>query len=274
MCTVLGQREACEYAIAAGVAQYLVKPVSPEAVVGTALARVSTSAATSSEPSAPGDRDLAKFCAKLGWREVGKTLVKALSGATGLALREAPTAAVAADARYDARTTLAMVDVRSRIRLELGLFTTLDSARRLVQRVLRTDSPAPDDITEFLSETCNQALGAVKSGMRVSGMNFTLFVPRTRFVQDASGWGAQFPANRTVHVVGEDGFSAMAVLGARPCVQRTLDVAALRENMVLVEDLTDDSGAVLAEGASRLTAHVLVRIKTRAAGRRAAVVDA
>jgi CheY-like chemotaxis protein len=274
MCTVLAQREAREHALAAGATEVLIKPVSAAAVAHAALGRFAPGAVTPgggtpvARPSGEDDY-LAKFTAKAAWRDTPKTLVRALAAATGRALQES---AASAD-RYDSRTTLAMVDVRSRIRLELGMFTTIEGGRDLVRDAIRTQDPQPDEITEFMSEMCNQTLGAVKSAMRIGGMQFTLLVPRTRFVQPASGWGTQFPATQAVHIVGERSLAMLLVLGARSFVPRTLDVAALRENMVLSESISDDEGTVLAEAATRLTAHVLVRLKLRAAGQKTTVAD-
>jgi DNA-binding response OmpR family regulator len=282
ICTVLNQREARDYAIAAGAAEVLTKPVSAEAVAAAAFARLSMSrlspapSVAMSAAASAGDNNnspLGKFCSRVAWRDAGKTLLKGLAAATGQALEEVSPANASPTEVYDARTTLAMVDVRSRIRLELGLFTTFSDGAALVTRALRLDSPRHEDVTEFFSEMCNQALGAVKSAMRTGGMNFTLSVPRARFVQGAGEWATQFPLSRTVHVVQEAGSGMMLVLGARPCTVKTIEVSALRENMVIVDDLRDDDGSILAEAASRLTAHTLVRIKTRAAGRRVPIVE-
>jgi DNA-binding response OmpR family regulator len=272
MCTVLSQREARDYALAAGATEVLLKPVSADAVASAAIARVTPAGTTASRAPA-GDDDLAKFVAKPAWRDVAKTLVRALAQATGKALQETTPATGSTPERYDSRTTLAMVDVRSRVRLELGVFTTIDGGRQLVKDALRVRDPQPEEVTEFLSEMCNQTLGAVKSAMRVGGAHFTLFVPRTRFVQPAAGWAVQFPASRTVQVAGEAGLTMMLVLGARPCVTKTVEIAALRENMVTVDDIHDDAGAVLAESATRLTANILVKIKMRAAEQRVNVAE-
>ncbi len=273
MCTVLSQREAREYALAAGATEVLLKPVAADAVAGAALSRLAPSGGTAAARAVAGDDDLAKFVAKPAWRDVGKLLVRALSAATGKNLQETSSPGTAPPERYDSRTTLAMVDVRSRVRLELGVFTTIEGGRQLVKDALRVRDPQPDEVTEFLSEMCNQTLGAVKSAMRVVGSQFTLFVPRTRFVQPAVGWSAQFPASRTVQVAGDAGLAMTLVLGARPCVTKTLEVAALRENMVTVDDVRDDAGAVIAESATRLTANLLVKIKMRAAGQRVNVAE-
>jgi hypothetical protein len=250
-----------------------VKPVQARAVAAAALARCAPPGAAASSMAPGADADLARFCAKPAWRDAGKTLVKALSAATGTSLQEAPAPAAGLPERYDTRITLGMIDVRARIRLELGIFTTLDCGHLLVRRALHVNEPQSEEITEFLSEMCNQVLGTLKSAMRVSGLQFTLLVPRMRFVHAADGWSARFPASRAVHVVAPAGVAMMLVLGARPCVTRTLEIPALRENMVLVEDLKDDGGTILAEASTRLTANVLVRIKTRAAERSARVAD-
>ena len=294
MCTVVGQREARDYALGAGVSEVLVKPAAVDAVVSAALARLVPGSAPVLVAGAPassgtlvagtapassgtlrgaalGEDDLAKFTAKAVWRDIGKTLVRALSAATGKTLQE-PSTPPTAD-RHDTRTTLVMVDVRSRIRLELGIFTSIQAGRNLAKEVAGVRDPQADDVIDLLAEMCNQTLGAVKTTMRTGGMNFTLFVPRTRFVQPANEWTSQFPASRTVHLVGEGGLEMMLVLGARPCVVKTLDVALLRENMVLIEDVRDDSGALLAEATARLTANMLVRIKMRAGRQRISVAQ-
>jgi CheY-like chemotaxis protein len=273
MCTVLGQREARDYAVSAGVDEVIVKPANPQVVASSALARCPPPGVTATAPPAATDEDLGRFCAKPAWRDAGKTLIKALAAATGTTLQEATGSAVAPPESYDARITLGMIDVRARIRLELGIFTTLDGGRELAKRALRSRDPQTDEVTEFLSEMCNQALGALKSAMRVGGLQFTLLVPRLRFVHAAGGWSSKFPASRVVHAVATGGVPMMLVLGARRCTTRTLEVPALRENMVLVDDLRDDAGAVLAEAATRLTANALVRIKTRVGERVVRVVD-
>jgi CheY-like chemotaxis protein len=285
MCTVITQREAREHALAAGVSEVVVKPTTADAVATVALARlvpssgsslVAVAAATplssgTLRGAAPYDDELAKFTAKPVWREIGKTLVRGISAATGKTLHETPAPFTAE--KHDTRTTLIMVDVRSRIRLELGIFTSIQAGRDLAKDVLGVRAPQADDVIDFLAEMCNQTLGTVKTAMRAGSMHFTLFVPRTRFVQPASEWASQFPASRTVHLVGEAGLEMMLVLGARQCVVKTLDVALLRENMVLVDDVRDDSGALLAEATARLTANMLVRIKMRAGRQRVSVAQ-
>lgn len=291
MCTVVGQREARDYALGAGVSEVLVKPITADAVTSAALARLvpgstpmlvagsapmlaaaAGPASSSTFRGAPApDDDLAKFTAKGVWRDIGKTLVRALSAATGKTLQEAPASSTME--RHDTRTTLVMVDVRSRLRLELGIFTSIQAGRNLAKEVAGVRDPQADDVIDLLAEMCNQTLGVVKTAMRVGGMNFTLFVPRTRFVQPASEWASQFPASRTVHLVGEGGLEMMLVLGARTCVVKTVDVALLRENMVLVDDVRDGSGAILAEATARLTANMLVRIKMRAGRQRISVAQ-
>ncbi|HSY25860.1 MAG TPA: response regulator [Polyangiaceae bacterium] len=286
MCTVLAQREARDYALAAGVSEVLVKPTPADAVASAVLSRLvpgsapvlvaSAAAATPASSgvlrgAAPSDDDLSKFIAKGAWRDIGKTLARGLSAATGKTLHE--TAAPSAGEKHDTRTTLVMVDVRSRIRLELGIFTSIQAGRDLAKDVVGVRDPQADDVIELLAEMCNQTLGAVKTAMRAGGMHFTLFVPRTRFVQPASEWASQFPASRTVHLAGEAGLEMMLVLGARLCVVKTVDVALLRENMVLIDDVRDDSGALLAEAAARLTANMLVRIKMRAGRQRVSVAQ-
>jgi CheY-like chemotaxis protein len=276
MCTVLGQREAREYALSAGADEVIVKPASAQLVASAALARCPAER-TNGTPGPPGaDPELARFCAKPAWRDAAKTLVKALSAATGAPLQEA-TASPVGPAAYDARVTLGMVDVRARIRVELGIFTTLAGGRDLVKRALglaaQPHEADPDEVTEFLSEMCNQSLGALKSAMRLSGLSFTLLVPRMRFVDAADGWSARFPVSRVAHVALAGGVPMTLVVGARPCAIRTLLVPALRENMVLAEDLKDEGGAVLAEAATRLTANVLVRIKSRAPDRSVRIAD-
>jgi CheY-like chemotaxis protein len=285
ICTVLAQREARDYALAAGVSEVLVKPTPADAVASAVLSRlvpgsapvlVASAAATPASSgtlrgAAPSDDDLAKFIAKGAWRDIGKTLARGLSAATGKTLQE--TAAPSAGEKHDTRTTLVMVDVRSRIRLELGIFTSIQAGRDLAKDVVGVRDPQADDVIELLAEMCNQTLGAVKTAMRAGGMHFTLFVPRTRFVQPASEWASQFPASRTVHLTGEAGLEMMLVLGARLCVVKTVDVALLRENMVLIDDVRDDSGALLAEATARLTANMLVRIKMRAGRQRVSVAQ-
>jgi DNA-binding response OmpR family regulator len=279
MCTVLTQREAHEYALAAGATEVFGKPARAEVLAAAALAHMVPSPGAPRAPLlgamriAGGEDDVTKFCAKPSWRGITKTLVKALSAATGTLLREVRAEEVPPTDRYDSRTTLGMVDVRARVRVELGLFTTLDSGRALVRYALRQREPDSEDVTEFLSEMCNQALGALKSAMKADRMQFTLFIARTRFVPVGTSFDDQFPVSRTVHIVGQDGIRMMAVLGAKPCAVNVVSVAALRDNMVLVEDLADADGAVLAEAATRLTASALVRIKARASGRSVRVAE-
>jgi CheY-like chemotaxis protein len=273
MCTVLGQREAREHALAAGVNEVLTKPVSAAAAVQAALGRATPASGTTVVKPANGNDDLAKFTGKAAWRDVSKTLVRGLAAATGRTLQESAGGASPSVDKYDSRTTLAMIDARSRLRFELGIFTTIEGGRELVREALRTRDPQPEEVNEFLSEMCNQTLGAVKSAMRVGGMHFTLLVPRSRFVQLAAGWGAQFPVARTVHVVGDPGLTMMLVVGLKSCAPRSLDVAALRENMVLADAIHDEDGSVLADAATRLTATLLVRLKLRAAGQRTTIVE-
>jgi CheY-like chemotaxis protein len=272
MCTVLGQREAREHALAAGATEVLAKPVTAAAAVQAALGRVAPSGTAVIKPTT-GEDNLSKVTAKAAWRDLPKTLVRGLGAALGKTLHEQAEGNGAAIDRYDSRTTLAMVDVRSLVRLELGIFTTIEGGRELVREALRTKEPQPEEVNEFLSEMCNQTLGAVKSAMRVGGMNFTVLVPRSRFVQLAGSWGAQFPATRTIHVVGDQGLTMMLIAGLKPCSPKHVEVAALRENMVLAEAIYDADGTVLADAATRLTANLLVRLKLRAAGQRTIIVE-
>jgi CheY-like chemotaxis protein len=277
LCTLVGQREARDYALAAGASEVLVKPTTADAVASAVLSRLTPGGATMASSGimprvAPtADEDLAKFTAKAAWRDIGKTLLRGFSAATGKTLHE--TELPSTTDKHDIRTTLVMVDARSLIRLELGIFASIQAGRDLAKEVLGSRDPQAEDVTELLSEMCNQTLGAVKTTMRTGGMQFTLFVPRTRFVQPANGWASQFPAMRTVHLADEAGLEVMLVLGARPCVAKTVDVALLRENMVLIDDVRDDSGTLLAEATARLTANMLVRIKMRAGRQRVSVAQ-
>jgi CheY-like chemotaxis protein len=273
LCTVLSQREARDYAMAAGVQEVLVKPLPADIVASAATThlKVPTAPTLLSEP--PGDDKLARFCAKPAWRDLAKVLVTSLCAATGSKLREAPEAEDGSADPSDARATLGMVDVRSQLRLELGLFTSLERGRELVQRTLRVRDPRPADVAEFLSEMCNQVLGAIKSALRTSGMQFTLFVPRTRFVQPPDAWAAQFPSGHTLRLTAPDGLAMTVLLGAKASVHRSVSVDALRENMVLVDDLRRDDGVVLVPATTRLTADVLVRVRPQACNQNVRIAE-
>jgi CheY-like chemotaxis protein len=262
LCTVLSQPEAQEYAVAAGAQEVLVKPLTAESVARAAIAHLKTSAPVMPADTT-GDEKVARFCAKPPWRDLTKTLVTSLCAATGTKLREVPASADGWEEASHARAALGMVDVRSQLRLELGLFTSLERGRELVRRALRLRDPKLSDVTEYLSEMCNQVLGAVKSALRVTGMQFTLFVPRTRFVHPPDAWAAQFPATHMLRMAGPEDMAMTLVLGAKASVHKSVGVDALRENMVLVDDLRGDDGLVLLPGTTRLTADALVRVRPR-----------
>jgi CheY-like chemotaxis protein len=273
MCTVLSQREAHEYAVAAGAQEVLVKPLSAEVVASTVAAHLKAASVPSLSTDSTADERLARFCAKPAWRDLGKSLITWLNAATGAKMREAPARAEGRQEPSDARAALGMVDVRSHLRLELGLFMSLERGRELVRRALRVGDPRPQDVAEFLSEMCNQVLGAVKAAFRSTGMQFTLFVPRTRFVHPPDAWKTQFPSTHTLHLTGTDGMPMCLVLGAKASVHRNVQFDALRENMVLVDDLRGDDGAVLVTSATRLTADVLVRVRPRLCGQSVRIAE-
>jgi hypothetical protein len=153
----------------------------------------------------------------------------------------------------------------------MGLFLAADSGRELVRQALRISNAQADEINEFLMELCNQSLGAIKSTMRLGGSQFTMSVPRAKFIPLPDEWAAQFTVTRAIRVTGGRSVRMRAVIGLRASTSRDVEVSDLRENMVLTQDVTDEGGVLLAVAGTRLTANMIVRLKAQAPGRKACI---
>jgi CheY-like chemotaxis protein len=136
------------------------------------------------------------------------------------------------------------------------------AAASWLPKVLFDDSDASEgSIDDIFREMANTAAGAVKRAALIDSVHFTMGLPKNEFAAMPQGiatccWGLALPGGKGhLAIVGE--------IRRRENVR--VPMANLKEGMVLVHDLRNETGALLASAGTRLTTSSAQRL-TQALG--------
>lgn len=150
-----------------------------------------------------------------------------------------------------------MLNAGSGIELHVSLRCTRPAGLGLARAVLSLQDAEPVIVTELLSELCNNLLGRAKRAFAEVDLAFTLSLP---FGVESS---AQAFAAECIVGVALGPIQLVAELGIRQAAGSTIKASALCENMVVVEDILTESGALFVPAGTRITVATAERISRR-----------
>lgn len=246
MLSSLTQNEAKLYALKNGVDEFLTKPTNAAALFAGLQAAIVTSvrgrAKTELRPNE------LRLVTTPFWMSVGQMCTGHLRGCTAILELEARHEEPSEEDLF-IQASLGMLDSEQHVELDLTLSCSRASGLRVAHSMLHMDEVDDESIAEMLSELCNNLLGFAKANLRGHGFAFTLRVPEpiTRSVPPL------FSAGTRAVIVGP-GVKLVLDAGIRPPSSYVVKLRELKENMILLEDVKNDSGALLLPAGTRITA--------------------
>jgi CheY-like chemotaxis protein len=248
----LRQSEAEAHALGAGAERFFSKP-TPFAALLQAIQP--TPVPEAPKPRVAVNDALERVVTSVLWKGFPLLAVDHMSACTSLRLRVAqgprPTEELLS-------SRLGMLDPSNGIELHASVRCTRPSGCAIVKSALSLDSADRETIVEVLSELCNNLLGRAKRSLVDSGFDFTLSVPS---MTDRNASPVYVGERSTLLEAG--GVQLIAELGVRVATSSAVSPEALCENMVVVEDLMTESGALFIAAGTRITTTTAERISRR-----------
>lgn len=256
----LSQHQARSHALRAGAVSYLVKPLVPQCVVSAILAvrKASSVQRIGVLRSVIEER----FVKTPIWTRYPSMATEWLRSSTGLALSQAaePTFVPSDD---DHVASLAMVDVATSIEVSFSIRASRASAAVLAMSMLGVTALDDDSAVDLLGELCNNLLGQAKTNLRSADFDFSLATyDHSRPQTPPPGVSAQ----REVELWW-GGDAMLVTMSVRTLPASLVRAKDLVENMVVVEDIRSQQGALLVPAGTRLTAVVAERVMRHLEGR-------
>lgn len=160
-------------------------------------------------------------------------------------------------------TAIALTDVVHEV--EIGI--TLLAEQDVVQDMAKDLFGETDDevVGDFFSELANIAMGATKSAFLKEEHTFTGGLPRKLVAPKPDNLLTAFPDRQTL-AFESNGRALYALVGARRKGRIRVEVARLREGMVLAKDVLGPNGLLLIRAGTRVTetlAERLMRVAPR-----------
>lgn len=210
---------------------------------------------------------LEAFRRTTAWANRPSALAAALTRCTGVSLRCVGSRDPSSE--HELGAVLGMVDIEHSLALWAGLYCSSATGRSLARAILGQGEPERETLHEVLAELCNATVGVLQSAFRREGFCFTMGLPQAGEVARGREL-VSFPAASLTVLAAEDiELTVALLLRAAPAV--TLASEDLQEDMVLVDDLRDGAGEIVAKGGTRLTAAAVQRISRVLPGQRARV---
>jgi CheY-like chemotaxis protein len=159
-------------------------------------------------------------------------------------------------------STLVLSLAREQLEMRLTVETDALSARTLASRILGEEEANESVIRDLLGEVANTLAGAFSRSAAAEGMSFTAGLPAPA---TASSSTSAPVLSRWVGVcAGEIHVYVSCVARVKANVR--IRTGELREGMVLANDLTNESGALLVRAGTRLTSSTVNRVQRMLAG--------
>ena len=255
MLSPLTQVEARDYALKSGVDEYLTKPTTVAALfAGLQAATIAAAQSRSLTNLRPSDLRLVTTPL---WMSLGTQITGHLRGCTGILKLESRRAEpLYGDQEISA--SLGMLDSEQQVEFDISLACSRTSGARLAHAMVQIDDADDATIREILSELCNNILGFAKASLRGHGFAFTLSVPEGEDGDDGEDT-AKFSASTNATIEGA-GVRLWVEARIRPPTSCIVKLGELKENMVLLEDVKNDAGALLLPAGTRITAAAAQRM--------------
>ncbi|MFO0670918.1 MAG: response regulator [Polyangiaceae bacterium] len=160
-------------------------------------------------------------------------------------------------------TAISLTDVAHELEIGITLIADQDVVHSLAKDLFgETDDEVVGD---FFSELANIAMGATKSSFLKEEHTFTGGLPRKLVAPKPDAALAAFPDRQTL-AFESNGRAVYALVGARRKGRVRVEVARLREGMVLAKDVLGPNGLLLIRAGTRVTetlAERLMRVAPR-----------
>lgn len=244
MLSTLTQHEAKVFAMNHGVDAFIPKPARPAELVETVrhVSGLRANAPQIDQQSAGRHLEHSPF-----WKSFGQHAAEHLRACTGIYQLERTLEKPNSDDGA-VRATMGMVDARQRLEMNVALACSRESGAILAQTMLGETSPSDEALRETLEELCNNLLGFAKARLRPDGYAFTLTVSQ----QGSPAVDSPYVAGMRTVIEG-GGARIVLEAGIRGSASRSVKLTELQENMILLEDLRNDAGALLLPEGTRIT---------------------
>ena len=201
--------------------------------------------------------DLAKLAATSTWRGMSKPVGNTLQECVDQQF--AFESSTTCESGANISSAVSMVDVHHLIDLGAALFVSWNSGVELARLILHDSAPDDVAIRELLSELGANVLGTLKTALRRENMSFTLGLSKPEGMPLASSFARSFSIS-WLGAFHTSGIRISVVVGARTARKVAVSLRKARENMVLAEDLVNESGAVVLQAGTRLTSSTAERL--------------
>jgi hypothetical protein len=162
-------------------------------------------------------------------------------------------------------STIALSLAREQVELRLTVETDALSARTLAARAFEgEEEPTEPVIRDLLGEVANTLAGAFSRAASAEGMSFTAGLPAPTSATSPSTTSAPVLSRWVGVAAGEVHLYVSCVARVKPNVR--IRTGELREGMILANDLTNESGALLVRAGTRLTSSTVNRVQKMVAG--------
>jgi DNA-binding response OmpR family regulator/CheY-specific phosphatase CheX len=162
-------------------------------------------------------------------------------------------------------STLTLSLAREQVELRLTVETDALSARSLAARALEGEEEVDESmIHDLLGEVANTLAGAFSRAAAAEGMSFTAGLPVPASAASAPSTSAPVLSRWIGVAVGDIQLYVSCVARVRPNIR--VRTGELREGMILANDLTNESGALLVRAGTRLTTSTVNRVQRMLAG--------
>ena len=162
-------------------------------------------------------------------------------------------------------STLTLSLAREQVELRLTVETDALSARSLAARALEGEEEIAESVLhDLLGEVANTLAGAFSRAAATEGMSFTAGLPAPASAASAPSSSAPVLSRWVGVAVGDIQLYVSCVARVKPNIR--VRTGELREGMILANDLTNESGALLVRAGTRLTTSTVNRVQRMLAG--------
>ena len=198
------------------------------------------------------------FLRNAAWERLDQTFAEAVDGLFGTAVREARPPRMLASGTIISAIQLTSPEVGLGIGLAIvGL--AQDGFRGLCKLLLGEDEVQTELVHDLLGEAANVVAGKLKVELEKTGCAFTIGLPSGKSWASLNEFVGLHEVRRAHYFAAP--VAQFAILaGLQRGGRRAVPASALRENMVLAEDLLSDSGALLTRAGTRLSTSAAARL--------------
>lgn len=190
------------------------------------------------------------------YTEVDQTFLNALVGFLGMPFGKAP---ISPMLEAPAGVRISLTEASKGLDFTVGLMFPQTALVDLAQEILGDGSLA-ENREALLLEAANVVMGAVKASFFAHELTFTGGLPILTQATELEDGFSQHPVRTRSRIAVEGGVEIELVCYVKETSNRRILATDAREGMVVIDDVKDESGALVVQAGTRLTESLAVRL--------------